>query len=426
MYTMAMNSKNFDPYLVEKIDINGIPVYYKELSWAPCVHIEMAFDVGAFNDPVGQEGIAHFLEHLVGNGSPKLPDKKAVEEFNRMYMLKSHNAYTSQYMTSYVGKCLPENFELVTEAMLDLTFNPFLRPEDTEHERKVITQEAWQRYKNEKYLNYVKRISSIIFPKHQGSRISSALGWPETITTITNENLKDFHKKKYVKENFSVFIVGALNREMLKTLESLLKNTPSGDKSTVDYGFMDKPAENRVVVHSDEIGDPTEQLEYTIERFLPKVEKNTRVASQTRALLYDILFERLRTDLSLCYGVRVGIYSTKDYSSGSIGVQTSEDKLELVETEIWKIIKEITDGKWEERFNIIHKTHIEQIRARERTSDMILGYTVREQMYNNKITTLENTLKEEENVTYKDVCELIEKFFVADQVFTEIILPAKK
>jgi len=420
-----MNTKNFDPYLIEIANMQGIPVYYKELPWAPCIHIEMSFDVGAFNDPVGQEGVAHFLEHLVGNGSPLFPDKKAVKEFNRMYMLNSRNAYTSHYNTSYIGKCLPENFEKVAEAILDIAFKPFLRLEDTEHERKVISQEAWMVYKNEKFLNYLKKISSIIFSKHQINRLSSPLGWPETVATITNENLKDFHNKNYVKENFSIFLVGALNKTTVDNLEKLLKDLPTGQKSTVNYGSIEKPLEPRSVVRSDAIGDPSEQLEYNIQRILPKIEKDY-VSSQTKALLYDVLFERLRTDLSLCYGVRVNLHNTKDYAIGSIGIMTNEDKLELVETEMWKIINEIIDGKWEDRFNIVHKTYIEQIRARERTSDDVLSRIVRELRNDGKITTLAKDLEDASSVTHQDVTQLLKEVFNPEMVFIEIVLPAKK
>src|ERR1035437_1176170 len=128
-----MPTQNFDPFDFKKKKIAGVNVYYKNLPWAPCIHIYFTLSAGAFSDPIGKEGVAHFLEHLLGNGSPMAKDKKAVKEFNRIYMLNSRNAYTSHYQTVCHGRCLPEHFDKVFNFLYDNTFNPFIRVEDVEH-----------------------------------------------------------------------------------------------------------------------------------------------------------------------------------------------------------------------------------------------------------------------------------------------------
>ncbi len=423
-----MHIKNFDPYDFSKKEIDGVSVYYKNLPWAPCIHIRMDFSVGAFNDPVGKEGLSHFLEHIIGNGCPSLPDKKAIKEFSRLYMLNSRNAMTSHYWTSYVGRCLPEHFEKVLLAMKDYVFNPFVRTEDIEHERKVITQEAWGRYKNDKFLNYVKEVSENVYHGHERSRIASPLGWPDTIEKITQKDVADFHKNKYVKENLSIFLVGDIDDKkimdiVLKTIDSL----PSGPKINAYGGKVNKPKQLRLQKNSAEIGNPQEQLQFSILRATNELaEEENEIIDQSRMLLYDVLFERLRIENSLCYGVSIQCSRQRDYSEIEISVNTSEDKVGTVEKEIWNVINEIIDGKWKERFSTLHSLAIDQINSKERSSDFIIQVASNELSVNDRIIKLEEILSDAKKVTYENVSNMLKKVFDKDFVFTEIILPSKK
>lgn len=422
-----MHIQDFDPYDFSEEKIEGISVYYKNLPWAPCTHIRFVFSIGAFNDPVGKEGLAHFLEHMIGNGSPLVPDKKAVKEFSRQYMLNSRNAMTGYNMTVYLSKCLPENFQKVFETMNDYVFNPFLRKEDIEHERKVITQEAWGRYKNEKHLNYIKECSENIYARHEKSRISSPLGWPKTVAEIEQMDTAEFHKKNYIKENLSIFLVGAIQKTDLSFLSEILKKTPSGKKIEKNEGIIDKPKIKRFERIGEEIGDPKEQLEFSIFRAIGKIsEEETDISVQTKMLLYDVLFERLRVEHSLCYGVSTYMSSNKNYFEGGVMINTSEDKLELVEKEVWNVINEIINGKWNERFKTMHTMALEQIKSKEYLSDDIIKNASVDFIYNGKIKTLNEIVNEAKKVTYQDIQKFLKKIFDPEYVFTEVILPSKK
>jgi predicted Zn-dependent peptidase len=422
-----MHIKNFDPYDFSKKEINGVPVYYKNLPWAPCINVRVVFNVGAFSDPVGKEGVAHFLEHMIGNGSPMLPDKKAIREFSKKYMLNSKNAYTSHYRTVYLCKCLPENLPKVLDAMKDYTFKSFLRAEDIEHERKVITQEAWSRYKNDKFLNYVKDLSIKLFPKHQRSRINSPLGWPETISKISQKDIKDFYDTHYTKENLSIFLTGNLEDDDIKLLDSFTDNLPTGSKSIMDYGEMVKPTISRSIKTADEIGDPHEQLEFSMSVNTKKFnEEDHEVIIQSQRLLNDLLNERLRIENSLCYHVHTGWVQTKDYQNAEISVESDEKNLEIIEKETWNVINEIIDGKWKNRFQEMHTLYLEQLKSREALSEDITEKVLGDVERYSTPRTLTKSIESAEKVTYTEVVELIKKTFDPEWVFTEVMLPSKK
>ncbi len=421
-----MHIQNFDPYDFSKKDIASVPVYYKNLPWAPCVHIRIIINVGAFSDPLGKEGLAHFLEHMMFMGCPSIPDKKANRRFGREYTINSLNANTWYHRTIYNCRCLPENLETVLKGLKDMVFHSFFRLEDVKHEQNVITQEAWQYYKNERFLAYKKEYTHNLFPEHEYSRNPNTLGWPETIANITQQDVKDFHSRYYGKKNMTIVVSGAFEEKDLSLVEHFLSDIPDGSPIPEHKDTITKPLRLRSIKTSEEIGDPQEQLELSIERvYLSLSDYEDTVQQKANMLLRHILLEQLRDEHALCYGVRVSRSVFRDFCRISISVDTSEDKKELAETEIWKCIQEIIDGKQEEKYNTVHKLFLESLRSNERNSADIASDAAEDLVVQNHIVALNQTISDAEKITYDEIRESLKKTFDPEYCFTEIILPSK-
>lgn len=425
MYTGLMHIENFDPYDFSERDIAGVPVYYKNLPWAPCVHIYVVFRAGAFFDPVGKEGLSHFLEHMIFNGSPKLKDKKTINEWSKINALGTWNAWTNNYDTAYHLECLPEKYGEALSGMMDMMFKPFLRPEDVEHERQVITQEAWGRYKNQKFLAYLRETIKNLFGEHPHGRINSALGWPETIAEISQKDLDDWHKQNYVVDNMKVILVGAVQESNLDALKQYIQGIPRNELTSKKRFEVRPPKQNRWVKKAEEIGEIREQVEITIARemsFIPI--ENTWGISLFRKFLGDILNEKLRTERSLCYTVKLSANLRWDYSEFVMNIETDEKNVELVEKTFWDTFEEISKGKYLEKFEVVKKLALDQKRSQERMSEDIIYNAVLElSRYDGVIVTLNKELEEMKKITYEDLVKFTKEIFNREYVFTEIILP---
>jgi len=417
----------FDPYTFSHTKENGLRIYYKHLPWAPCIHIHLSFAIGAFHDPLGKEGLSHFLEHMIFDGSPTLPDRKAVREWRKTYTLNSWNAHTSHYNTSYHLRCLPEKFNTTLEHMKEQVFTPLLRPEDAEHERKVITQEAWGRYHNEKLLQYIREYTTQIFPNHSLSRISSPLGWPDSIQTISIEDLRAWHKTHYHKEMLTVVLVGNINDDVIVHTQRILSDIPHDIPRAPLQETIPTPLITHISKTADEIGLVKEQVEISISSHKNKPLFSPAHDGLFTSLLRDILYEKMRDEKSLCYGVSVDRSRTTDYISFGIDVKTSEEHIDLVkkivETEIYNITH--TD-MYRDRFTQIKTTSLEQMRATEHESDDIIESAVSGLVRNGKIRTMEEQINEREMSTFEDMQQA--GIYLTDPVYmvTEIILPSKK
>ncbi|MHB1316899.1 MAG: M16 family metallopeptidase [Minisyncoccota bacterium] len=417
----------FDPYDFSKTEIDNIPVYYKNLPWAPCIHIYISFDIGAFNDPVGKEGLSHFLEHMIFDGSPSLPDRKAVHEWRKKEALNSWNAYTSHYNTAYHLQCLPEKFKDVFLMMKEQVFSPLLRDEDVEHERKVITQEAWENYQNKKLLSYIKEFTKKVFPKHSLSRVTSALGWPDTVASIQADDIRLWHKENYHKGNMKIVIAGNINDETIEILKENVGDIKESSPIKKLRESVPKPEINEITKSADEIGLDKEQVEISISTYrdIPNYKReHERIFT---ILLHDILHEKLRDEKALCYGVHTSVKRGVDYVNLSIDIKTSEEHIETVKKLVKEEIFEILNTKtYVDKFEQVKKTNLEQVRSTEHDTRDIIHHVTGEVVRIDKIRSLNEVLSDRENTTFEDIQKA--GLYITDPLYmvTEVILPSKK
>ncbi len=420
--------ENFDPYRFSKIIYDGVDVYYKNLPWSPCIHINIVFKNGAFHDPKGLEGLSHFLEHMIFNGSPKLPNKKIIKEWSKINTLNSWNAWTGYHQTNYHLRCLPEKFTEVLDGMKDMIFYPLLRDEDVEHERKVITQEAWGVYKNEKLKSYLKDTYKMLYLGHRHQDVVSPLGWPETVEKITKNDLLKWHSEKYAIGNFYIVIAGNIKKSDLNKVRNFLRGIKKVKTLKEKTEKINKPKLNRIIKNADEIGEVKEQVEISISRSMEPIPLKLRwIDSAFKRLTYDLLIERLRLENSLCYGVSVNTSNYIDFSEININVKTKEENIKIVEKIVWQTIKELINDKHKERYEVIKYLGIDQIKSEEITSEEVENAGVYSSYkYNGKIETRSEILQNMKKVSSKDIAKYVKKVFDKKYVFTEIILPSKK
>jgi len=121
-------------------------------------HLEKSFvtvclKVGSFSDPVGYQGLAHFLEHMLFMGSKKYPDENYYS--TRLNELGGFsNAYTDVMETVYYFNVydngLEEIFDIFSRFFIDPLFNNDsvareINAVNSEH-KKNINQDMWRKY----------------------------------------------------------------------------------------------------------------------------------------------------------------------------------------------------------------------------------------------------------------------------------------
>lgn len=189
---------------------NGLRVAFVESRRAPVVAQYAYVAAGGAEDPAGRSGVAHFLEHMLFKGSPRVPSG----EFSRRVAREggNDNAFTSRDVTGYFQHVEAGRFDLIAKMEAD-RFAAALIPEaELEPERRVILEERSQRTGSSPRALFFESLQAAMWgPQHWGGR--PIIGWEEEIRAITHADLMAFFRARYAAGNAAVVVTGAVERE---------------------------------------------------------------------------------------------------------------------------------------------------------------------------------------------------------------------
>ena len=185
---------------------NGLPLHRIGLDGTRAVTILVAFDAGARTELPEENGMAHFLEHLVFKGGEKFPHYRDVNETAET-LGGSLNAYTSHDLVAFHITVRAEAAVEAADLLTDFVGRPHLDADELDRERGVVIQEI-QRYKDEPASVAEELIDRAAFGEHPLGR--PVLGPEEHLRTFTREAMVAFRNRRWSGQRGGAFIVGNL------------------------------------------------------------------------------------------------------------------------------------------------------------------------------------------------------------------------
>src|ERR671919_1776108 len=104
---------------------NGLPIHRVHIDGTRALTVLVAFDAGARTERAEENGMAHFLEHLVFKGGVKYDDYRKVNETAER-MGATLNAYTSHDLVEFHITCRAETVMEATDLLTDFAGRPKL------------------------------------------------------------------------------------------------------------------------------------------------------------------------------------------------------------------------------------------------------------------------------------------------------------
>jgi predicted Zn-dependent peptidase len=210
---------------------NGLPLHRIGLAGTRAVTILVAFDAGARTERPEENGMAHFLEHLVFKGGEKFPHYRDVNETAET-LGGSLNAYTSHDLVAFHITVRAEAALDAADLLTDFVGRAHLDAGELDKERGVVIQEI-QRYKDEPSSVADELIDRAAFGAHPLGR--SVLGPEEHLRTFTRDGIVAFRNRRWAGERGGAFIVG--NLEHVPTTAS--DKRPNGHRRPAGGGGAD-------------------------------------------------------------------------------------------------------------------------------------------------------------------------------------------
>lgn len=188
-----------------------------------------AVDAGTRDEQDDEQGMAHFVEHLIFKGTRK---RKAWHILNRMERVGGDlNAYTNKEETVVYSTFLKEHFARAAELLTDIVFGSTFPQAEIEKEVEVIIDEI-QSYEDSPSELIFDDFEELIFPDHPLGR--NILGRPNLLRNFHSEDALRFVVRFYKPENMVFFVLGDLDfKRIVRTLEKLTADVPTG--KTKDY-----------------------------------------------------------------------------------------------------------------------------------------------------------------------------------------------
>ncbi|MCD7926996.1 MAG: insulinase family protein [Bacteroides sp.] len=181
-----------------------------------------AVDAGTRDENEQEQGMAHFVEHLIFKGTEK---RHAWHILNRMENVGGDlNAYTNKEETVIYCAFLVEHFARATELLADIVFHSTFPQQEIDKEVEVIIDEI-QSYEDSPSELIFDDFEELLFPKHPLGR--NILGKPDLLRGFKSEDALNFTSRFYKPANMVFFIQGNIDfKKVIRIVEKATADIP--------------------------------------------------------------------------------------------------------------------------------------------------------------------------------------------------------
>lgn len=386
---------------------NGLKIALEHIPHVQSISIGIWIKNGSRNESRENNGISHFIEHMLFKGTDKRSAKEIVESIEDIG--GQLNAFTGKEATCYYVKVLDSHLDLALDVLSDMLFNSKFDEEEIEKEKSVVLEEISMDEDNPEDV-----LSNIHYEGLFGkdSIAYPILGTKETVKSFTSDELKQFLKKQYTPENSVLSISGNFNKSEIYNLVNRYFGHWNNSLSHIDYNKPDIVNKNYFVKKD------IEQVHLSVAlKGFPIGHEDVYTLLMLSNLLgggsSSILFQKLREELGMCYSIYA--YPNSMVNIGNFYIYMGlnkryvKDALNVIEEEIKK-------------FSNIKLSHEKLFKAKEQMKgNYILGLEStssrmfangKAALFLNKINTPKEILNYIEDINHESIEHVMKEIFI--------------
>lgn len=190
---------------------NGLPVWLVERPGVSLVTLQLLMPAGAVADPSDLPGLASLTAAMLTEGTTNRSATQIAEELD--FLAANLNAGTGRETAVVTLTTLARNFEPALDLFADVVINPAFQPAD------------WQRIQQQRLTSLLQSLDQpaaiagqefarIVYGEHPYGR--PLQGTPESVQTISPEDLRTFHRTHYSPMNANLVVVGDVDDDALR------------------------------------------------------------------------------------------------------------------------------------------------------------------------------------------------------------------
>ena len=201
---------------------NGLRIIHAQ-NQSAVAYCGYAIDAGTRDEEENEQGMAHFVEHLIFKGTQK---RHSWHILNRMEHVGGDlNAYTNKEETVVYSAFLVEHFPRAVELLTDIVFHSTYPQTEIDKEVEVIIDEI-QSYEDTPSELIFDDFEELVFPNHPLGR--NILGKPELLRQFKSEDALRFTNRFYRPDNMVFFVQGNVDfKRVVRLLEKAVSDIPA-------------------------------------------------------------------------------------------------------------------------------------------------------------------------------------------------------
>jgi predicted Zn-dependent peptidase len=321
---------------------NDLPIHRVALPGTRALTVLVAFDAGARNERPEENGMAHFLEHLVFKGGEKYPTYRDVNETAER-LGGVLNAYTSHDLVAFHITVRAESAPAAIDLLSDFVGLPRLDPEELDRERGVVIQEINRAYDQPSTVaEYL--IDRAAFGEHPLGR--TVLGPEENLRSFTREGILAFRERRWAGARGGAFLVG--NIEHLPSEEELQETFSRFPALSAPPPYDPAPEfAPQTLVEQRETNQSHLRMIYRPDVAVSDVRERAALAIYSTLLggsMGSRLFDEIREKRGLCYSVYAITHAFADVPILQLGSGLDSAKCIEAYTRMREIVDELRAG----------------------------------------------------------------------------------
>lgn len=277
---------------------NGLRVIGERLPYLRSVSVGVWLRVGSMMETPQENGLSHFLEHMVFKGTESRTTRQIAEEMDAVG--GQINAFTGKDCTCFYAKVIDEDLPLAMDILSDLTCRATLDEGEFGKERGVILEEIAMDEDSPEDLVH-ECLSRVQFGDQ--SLGMPILGTTELISHYTREDLAAYRRKHYAPRETVVALAGNYDPEQVLALAERYFGAWQNDVAPANVPPMAPLAGQLIQREKD-----TEQLHlclgfpgtaYGGDGLYPQAVMNNLLGGS----MSSRLFQRIREELGMAYSI---------------------------------------------------------------------------------------------------------------------------
>lgn len=199
-------------FISQHILRNGIKLLHRRRA-GEVSHLALMVNAGMRDENADENGLAHFIEHLVFKGTKR---RKAYHILSCLENVGGDlNAYTTKEETCIHASFLKEHLGKAMDLFADVVFNSTFPENEMEKEKEVILDEI-NSYRDTPSDEIFDEFENLLYRGHQLGR--NILGTIDLVSNYTRDDIVRFHKSHYAPDRMILACIGDISFEDFKRM----------------------------------------------------------------------------------------------------------------------------------------------------------------------------------------------------------------